>query len=93
MVTDESHYIQRKLYILNYAKQVGDVKKACRYFGIARSTYYAWKNQYKNGGIEGLARKKTGSVNHPKRTPKAVDVVTSNPLGQLLGDTFVYKRG
>ena len=56
MVTDESRYIKRKLYVLNYAKQVGDAKKACRYFGIARSTFYEWKNQYKNGGIEGLAR-------------------------------------
>ena len=58
MVTDESRYIKRKLYVLNYAKQVGDVKKTCRYFGIARSTFYEWKNQYKNGGIEGLARKR-----------------------------------
>jgi len=73
MVTDESRYIKRKLYVLNYAKQVGDVKKACRYFGIARSTFYEWRNQYKNGGEEGLARKKTGSVNHPKRTPKPVE--------------------
>jgi len=31
------------------------------------------ENQYKNGGVEGLARKKTGSVNHPKRTPKPVE--------------------
>ena len=58
MVTDESRYINRKFYVLNFANEAGDAKKACRYFGIARSTFYEWKNQYKNGGVEGLARKR-----------------------------------
>ena len=55
------------------------VKKTCRYFGIARSTFYEWRNQYKNRGIEGLARKKTGSVNHPERTPNRLKIWNKLP--------------
>lgn len=27
-------YIRRKLRVLNYAKEIGNVSKACRYYGI-----------------------------------------------------------
>jgi len=42
------------------------------YYGIADQRFMSEK-QYIEGGIEGLARKETGSVNHPFRTPKAVE--------------------
>lgn len=32
--------IRRKLKVLNYAKEIGNITKACRYFGISRETFY-----------------------------------------------------
>ncbi len=56
MVTDESRYNKRKLYVLNYAKQVGDVKNACRYFGIARSTVTPYGKPVVNKGQDRLKK-------------------------------------
>ena len=45
--------IKRKLSAINYAKQIGKVKKASRYYGISRSIFYAWIEKYKlHGEIE-----------------------------------------
>ncbi|MGW8325787.1 MAG: helix-turn-helix domain-containing protein [Desulfobacterales bacterium] len=35
--------IRRKSRVLSYAKQIGNISKTCRYFGISRQTYYDWK--------------------------------------------------
>lgn len=32
--------IRRKLRVLNYAKDIGNISKACRYYGISRETFY-----------------------------------------------------
>ena len=33
------HDIARKLKVLNYAKEIGNVSKTCRYFGICRELF------------------------------------------------------
>lgn len=38
--------ISRKLKALNHAKEIGNVSKTCRYFGICRDTFYTWKRAY-----------------------------------------------
>jgi ACT domain-containing protein len=42
MTVKEKRDIKRKLNLINHAKEIGNVKKACWYFGISRSTYYVW---------------------------------------------------
>jgi hypothetical protein len=32
--------IRRKRQVLEYAQQIGNVRKACRYFGIGRAGFY-----------------------------------------------------
>ena len=32
--------ISKKLKVLNYAKEIGNISKTCRYFGICRETFY-----------------------------------------------------
>ena len=46
--------IQRKLRILQYADEIGSVVKACRYFGVGRSSFYRWRQAYAERGEVGL---------------------------------------
>jgi len=40
----EQREVQRKLRVLEHAEKIGNVRKTCRHFGIARSVFYLWKN-------------------------------------------------
>ena len=47
MKVNEKRDIKRKLNVINYARKIGNVKKACRYYGISRSIFYVWVEKYK----------------------------------------------
>jgi transposase InsO family protein len=57
-MTQAQHDIARKLRVLNYAKQVGNVSQTCRYFGISRETFYKWKRAYEQKGESALINSK-----------------------------------
>ena len=38
-----------------------NVLKTCRYFGVARSAFYLWKQAYETYGDEGLVNKSLSS--------------------------------
>ena len=44
----------RKFRFLEHADQSGNVRKTCRYFGIDRSSFYRWRDAYRNQGEAGL---------------------------------------
>jgi len=50
--------VRKKLKILKYGKEIGNVSKACRYFGISRETYYKWKRDYEARGESALVNSK-----------------------------------
>lgn len=50
--------IRRKLRILNYAKEIGYILKACASHGISRETYYQWKRAYEKDGEQVLVNSK-----------------------------------
>ena len=62
MKKEDQKTIARKMKILDYAKEIGNVSKACRYFGISRDTFYDWKRSLEKNGVEGLINKKPGFV-------------------------------
>ena len=64
--------IQRKLRILIYAEETGHAAKTCRYFGVARASFYRWKALYKKHGEAGLTKKKPIPKNPANRTPPEV---------------------
>ena len=64
--------IQRKLRILNHAEETGHAAKTCRYFGVARASFYRWKVLYKTDGEVGLVNKKPIPKNPINRTPPEV---------------------
>ncbi len=50
--------IRRKLKVLRHVETHGNVAKSCRYFGIARQTFYDWKARYEKSGDKGLINNK-----------------------------------
>ncbi len=42
-MTNDEREILRKLRVLQYAEKVGDARKACRYFGVGKSSFYRWR--------------------------------------------------
>lgn len=64
---------KRKLLIIQtISKSFFSVKQNCKQFGVARSTYYAWKKKYDTEGEEGLRKKKPIPKNHPNKIPQQV---------------------
>ena len=53
-MTNEQREIHRKKRVLEHAERVGNVNKTCRYYGVARSTFYLWRARYRELGDEGL---------------------------------------
>jgi transposase InsO family protein len=65
--------ITRKLRALDYADQIGNVSKTCRYFGISRDTFYRWKRDYNQKGEQGLINSKPCPYNPKLRTPLEIE--------------------
>ena len=55
--------------ILNHVKEIDNIRKACRYFGISRAIFYRWRNAYEKFGDEGLINSKPCPENPSLRTP------------------------
>ncbi|MBW2244612.1 MAG: helix-turn-helix domain-containing protein [Deltaproteobacteria bacterium] len=53
-MADDQREIRRKKRVIEYAEKNGNIKTACRRFGIARSTFYLWRDRYRESGDEGL---------------------------------------
>jgi transposase InsO family protein/transposase-like protein len=73
MTKKELHDIARKLKILNHAKEIGNISKTCRYFGICRETFYKWKRAYEARGEKALIDQRPCPENHKLRTPKYIE--------------------
>ena len=63
------HDIRRKRPVLEYAKQVGNARKACRFFGVSRASFYRWRKAFAREGDAGLIAK--GPVPAGIRRPPA----------------------
>jgi transposase len=64
--------IQRKLRVLRHAEQIGNVGKACRYFGVGRASFYRWRTAFQHQGEAGLANRKTTPKNPANQTPPEI---------------------
>ena len=87
-MTNAQRDIKRKLRVFAYAEEIGNVSKACRYFGISRETFYKWKRSYAVRGDNGLINSKPCPENPKLRTPshieeKIIHLRKTYHLGQL----------
>ena len=51
--------VDHKLRVLQHADKIGDVGKACRYFGVGRASFYRWRTAYRQHGLAGRENRKT----------------------------------
>ena len=72
-MTKAQRDIRRKLRILTYAREIGNISKACRYFGISREGFYRWKRAYAASGEEGLINSKPCPENPSLRIPGEIE--------------------
>ena len=49
-MNEEQRLVQKRMRVLEHAKKTGNVRKPCRYFGIARSSFYRWKKAFDRDG-------------------------------------------
>ena len=45
-MSEAQRLVQKRLRVLEHAQKTGKVHKTCRYFGIARSSFYRWKSAF-----------------------------------------------
>ena len=75
-MTKAQRDIQRKRRVLEHAERIGNIRRACRYFGVSRSAFYLWKQAYETYGDEGLVNKKPCPFNLKLRTaPEIVEKI------------------
>ena len=65
--------IARKKRVFAYAEEIGNIAKACRYFGISRETFYDWKKRYTAKGDAGLVNSKPCPQNPTLRVAKPIE--------------------
>lgn len=71
-MTNEEREIQRKLRVLQHAEKIGNARKACRYFGVGRSSFYRWRDAYQKFGEAGLKNAKSIPKNPANQTPPEI---------------------
>jgi transposase-like protein len=61
----------RRLAIIRHAQEVsGNVAFTCRYYGMARPSYYKWLRRYEELGEEGLRDRSRRPLVSPRMRPR-----------------------
>ena len=72
-MTAEEKLARQRLKILEFARTMGNVSKACRQIGLSRSQFYQYRERFAAHGLEGLKDRLPIHKNHPFTTPIVIE--------------------
>jgi transposase InsO family protein len=82
-VVDDDVLFRFRLRLFGLAAELGNVREACRIFGVHHSTYYRWRGPVLRSGLEMLRPRERRSPRMPNQTSQLVEQrVVAFALGQ-----------
>ena len=72
-MTQQQYIIKRKLNILEFAEQLGNISDACKKLGVSRQHYYDIKGAIEEHGVDGLLAKARNKPRIGNRVPESVE--------------------
>jgi len=64
-VTHDDIVYDRRVRLINYAAEIGNVTEACRVFGVSRKTFYEWVKRAESYGLSALLPRERRKPHQP----------------------------